>query len=184
MGQRANQQANQQPMPVPSLPSQTPASADNAIVKAPATTTADVEAAGSRKAIEGSPASVVPNVPKVEASRGVLTADKVSAKASQGQSKHQKPNELSAHEIIPPKIVSQPQPSFPLWAKDLDVDGVVKLDALIDEKGNVKETKPLSGPRVLQHAAESAVGLWIFEPALSDGKPTATHMVLTVEFQR
>ena len=99
-------------------------------------------------------------------------------------SKHQKPNELSAHETTPPKIVSQPQPSFPEWAKNLDVDGVVKLDALIDEKGNVTETKPLSGPRVLQHAAEGAVGLWIFEPALSNGKPTATHMVLTVEFQR
>jgi outer membrane biosynthesis protein TonB len=60
----------------------------------------------------------------------------------------------------------------------------VQIDALIDEKGNVRSTRPLSGPRLLQHAAERAVALWIFEPALTDGKPTATHMVLTVQFQR
>jgi len=35
-----------------------------------------------------------------------------------------------------------------------------------------------------RHAAEQAVGLWQFEPALSGGKPIATYMVLTVEFQR
>jgi TonB family protein len=91
------------------------------------------------------------------------------------------PNPLGT---VPARIVSQVQPSFPKWAKALDVEGVVKLDALIDEKGNLAEAKVLSGPRPLQHAAEQAVGLWIFEPARSDGKPTATHMVLTVEFQR
>jgi outer membrane biosynthesis protein TonB len=80
--------------------------------------------------------------------------------------------------------VSQSLPSIPSWAKALDTDAVVQLDALIDEKGNVAQTRPLSGPHVLQRVAEQAVALWIFEPALSDGKPTATHMVLTVQFQR
>jgi outer membrane biosynthesis protein TonB len=60
----------------------------------------------------------------------------------------------------------------------------VKLDALIDEEGNLKETRVLSGPRALQHAAKQAVGLWIFEPAQLNGKPTASHLMLTVEFQR
>ena len=79
---------------------------------------------------------------------------------------------------------SQPQPSFPSWAKSLDVDGVVTLDAVIDEKGNIAKTKVLSGPRELQRAAEQAVGLWQFAPAELAGKPTSSHMVLTVEFQR
>jgi hypothetical protein len=87
-------------------------------------------------------------------------------------------------ETIPARIVSQSPAAIPPWAKGLDTDGVVQIDALIDEKGNVRSTKPLSGPRLLQHAAERAVALWIFEPALTDGKPTATHMVLTVQFQR
>jgi Gram-negative bacterial TonB protein C-terminal len=87
-------------------------------------------------------------------------------------------------ETIPARIVAQPAPAIPPWAKGLDTDGVVKVDALIDEKGNLRSTKALSGPRLLQHEAERAVALWIFEPALTDGKPTATHMVLTVQFQR
>jgi outer membrane biosynthesis protein TonB len=37
---------------------------------------------------------------------------------------------------------------------------------------------------VLQGEAERAVALWVFEPALSDGKPIATRMVLTVQFQK
>jgi TonB family protein len=60
----------------------------------------------------------------------------------------------------------------------------VTLDATIDEKGNIAQTKVLSGPRQLQHAAEQAVGLWEFAPAESGGKPVSSHMTLTVEFQR
>jgi outer membrane biosynthesis protein TonB len=97
---------------------------------------------------------------------------------------HRKAEESSEAKTIPAKIVSQTQPSLPPWATGLDVDPVVRLEVLIDEKGNVVETKPVSGPRLLQASAQRAVGLWIFEPALSDGKPIATHMVLTVEFQK
>jgi outer membrane biosynthesis protein TonB len=80
--------------------------------------------------------------------------------------------------------VSQTQPEIPGWAIGLDVDPVVKLDVLIDEKGNLVEAKPISGPRVLQASAQRAVALWVFEPGFSDGKPAATHMTLTVEFQK
>jgi hypothetical protein len=87
-------------------------------------------------------------------------------------------------EIIPPQIVSQAAPNVPPWAKGLDVDLVVQLNALIDEKGNLAETTPVSGPRLLQPAAQRAVALWVFEPALSNGKPIASHMLLTVQFQK
>src|SRR5580698_1662578 len=101
-----------------------------------------------------------------------------------GQPKHHHTKGPNSGETIPPRIVAQPPPAIPKWAKGLDTDGVVTVDALIDEKGNLRSTKALSGPRALQHEAERAVALWIFEPALMDGKPTATHMVLTVQFQR
>jgi periplasmic protein TonB len=91
---------------------------------------------------------------------------------------------VGPQKLIPAKIISQYQPYLPPWAKALDVDGVVRLDAVIDEKGNVKAIKVLSGPRALESAAEGAVGLWLFAPAISDGKPTASHMTITVEFQR
>ncbi len=143
----------------------------------PAAISADIKAAKGSKAAGGADASAAP---KVDASGSGPGSDP----AALGQPRHRKPSELNDGETIPAKIVSQPQPTFPSWATGLDVDGVVQLNALIDENGNVKELKPLSGPRVLQGEAEKAVALWIFEPALTDGKPTATHMVLTVEFQR
>ena len=87
-------------------------------------------------------------------------------------------------QVIPAKIISQYQPSLPPWAKALDLQGVVKLDAVIDENGNLKAMKVLSGPRALESAAEGAVGLWLFAPAISDGKPVPTHMIITVEFKR
>jgi hypothetical protein len=118
--------------------------------------------------------------PKVKTSNGTLSSHKgVLARAKSG-----KLNELSTEEIIPAKILSQSLPSIPPWAKGLDMDGIVQLDALIDENGNLAEVKPMSGPRLLQRAAERAVALWIFQPALSEGKPTATHIVVTVQFQR
>lgn len=117
---------------------------------------------------------------KLEASERTPDGDQESL----GQAKHHHGKGPNGGETIPARIVAQPPPAIPPWAKGLDTDGVVKLDALIDEKGNVRETKALSGPRLLQHEAERAVALWIFEPALTDGKPTATHVVLTVQFQR
>ena len=86
--------------------------------------------------------------------------------------------------VIPARIVSQAPPAIPSWAKKLDLNAVVQLDAVIDSRGNLTSARPISGPRILHGEAERAVALWIFEPALVDGKPTTTHMVLTVEFQR
>jgi len=120
------------------------------------------------------------DTPRLEASKSAAGGDQDAI----GQAKRRSLKAQNAGETIPPRIVAQPAPAIPPWAKGLDTDGVVKVDALIDERGNLRSTKALSGPRVLQHEAERAVALWIFEPALTDGKPTATHMVLTVQFQR
>jgi protein TonB len=89
-----------------------------------------------------------------------------------------------APENVAAKILSAPQPPFPPWAKTLDVSSVVKLDAVIDEKGNLGEMKIVYGPRLLERAAQQAVQLWIFEPARLAGKSAESHIVLTVEFQR
>jgi outer membrane biosynthesis protein TonB len=128
----------------------------------------------------GAPPPVVSAAPKLQVRESAPDAELDAS----GGPKHRHTKGPNGGETIPARIVAQPPPAIPKWAKGLDTDGVVKVDALIDEKGNLRSTKALSGPRVLQHEAERAVALWIFEPALTDGKPTATHMVLTVQFQR
>jgi outer membrane biosynthesis protein TonB len=143
----------------------------------------NVSASGASSGISSSTPSVLPSAeasyaPKLEAHETVAGVTEQET-PEQAKRRHAK-----SGETIPARIVAQPPPAIPRWAKGLDTDGVVKVDALIDEKGNLRSTKALSGPRVLQHEAERAVALWIFEPALTDGKPTATHMVLTVQFQR
>ena len=143
----------------------------------PPATAEDVEAVRESNAVADSSASVVSKVEAISSTSG-------SDPAELAQRKLQNSDEQTTTVTVPAKIVSQSLPSIPPWAKGLDTDAVVQLDALIDEKGNVAQTKPLSGPRVLQRVAEQAVALWIFEPALSDGRPTATHIVLTVQFQR
>jgi len=125
----------------------------------------------------------VPSFPEPTGPRVVVSPDAITADSGT-LSGQRKPGEPDSNGNMPARIVSKVQPAYPTWAKGLDVDGVVTLDALIDEKGNVTQTKVLSGPRPLQHAAEQAIGLWIFEPAKASGKPIATHMTLTVEFQR
>jgi outer membrane biosynthesis protein TonB len=149
----------------------------DAVEQHPLATTEGVAATRESNSVADSSALVVPKVEAISSTPG-------TDPAAMEQPKLQNSNELSPTVTVPAKIVSQSLPSIPPWAKGLDTDAVVQLDALIDEKGNVSQTKPLSGPRVLQRVAEQAVALWIFEPALSDGKPTATHMVLTVQFQR
>ena len=132
----------------------------------------------------GAAAGAAPSVVSVEPKLQVRESAPDAELDASGQPKHRHTKGPNGGETIPARIVAQPPPAIPKWAKGLDTDGVVKVDALIDEKGNLRSTKALSGPRVLQHEAERAVALWIFEPALTDGKPTATHMVLTVQFQR
>jgi len=149
----------------------------DAVGQHPPATTTDIGTIRESNSVADSSASVVP---KVEATSSTTGSDPAALR----QPELQNSNELSTTVTVPAKIVSQSLPSIPSWATGLDTNAVVQLDALIDEKGNVAQTKPLSGPRALQRVAEQAVALWIFEPALSDGKPTATHMVLTVQFQR
>ncbi|MFZ0786008.1 MAG: energy transducer TonB [Candidatus Acidiferrales bacterium] len=163
--------AQQAPKIQPPVVSQVPALR---ITKSPAATTKDPRAVRTPKPTEASSAILTS---KMEESPNGLDPEEAS---DEKLPKH----EPSAPELIPAKIVSQYQPSLPPWAKDLDLQGVVKLDAVIDEKGNLKALKVLSGPRALESEAEGAVGLWLFEPAMLNGKPTATHMTLTVEFQR
>ena len=137
--------------------------------------TTDAGTVRSEKGMEDSAAASEPRFVEPSAS---------SEEGAPGRTIRRNTEETKNGETIPAKIVSQTQPEIPGWATGLDLDPVVKLDALIDEKGNLVEAKPISGPRMLQAAAQRAVALWVFEPGLSDGKPVATHMTLTVEFQK
>jgi outer membrane biosynthesis protein TonB len=154
-------------------------------------------AAAAAAAVNNAPSPSAQQGQKIQSSTGTSKPDDSTAQGStptaidpepsptaEEHAVHRKAEEPSEAKTIPAKIVSQTQPSLPPWATGLDADPVVQVEVSIDEKGNVVETKAVSGPRLLQASAQRAVGIWIFEPALSDGKPIASHMVVTVEFQK
>lgn len=81
------------------------------------------------------------------------------------------------------KLVKSVPPVYPSSARTQRVGGNVQIDALIDEAGNVTATKVISGPTMLHQAAITAVKQWKYEPAQLDGKPTAVHLTVTVQFR-
>jgi hypothetical protein len=180
------------PQPTASETSQTPTAANGGPTTPSATPTTDSARVVARSNASATPAQATDKTQQPSIAKASNDSPPTAKYFSDGpvvveqetKRRELKQSNKSVGETVPARIISQAPPSIPSWAKGLDLDPVVQLDAVIDANGNIKTTKALSGPRILQGAAKRAVALWIFEPALTDGKPTTTHMVLTVEFQR
>jgi len=84
--------------------------------------------------------------------------------------------------IQAPTRVKYVEPVYPRLALASRVQGVVILDALIDESGVVREVRVLRSIPLLDRAAVEAVGQWRFTPTLLNGKPVPVVMTVTVAF--
>jgi len=62
-------------------------------------------------------------------------------------------------------------------------EGIVIIDATIDEQGNVTETKILRSIPLLDEAALAAVRQWKFSPTQLNGVPVPIVMTVTVNFK-
>lgn len=81
------------------------------------------------------------------------------------------------------QVVSRPvDPSYPLLAKQMKVQGAVVLEALISKTGSIQDIQVLSGPAILSAAAREAVKQWHFKPYYQDGRPVETEARITVNF--
>jgi TonB family protein len=81
------------------------------------------------------------------------------------------------------KLISPVPPVYPAMAKSQHVSGNVLVDALIDANGHVTTMKVVSGPALLHQAAMDALKQWKYQPATLDGKPTAMHLTVTIQFR-
>ena len=57
------------------------------------------------------------------------------------------------------------------------------LEAVIDERGRVSETRVLKHVPLLDEAAETAVRQWVYSPTLLNGQPIPVVMTVTVQFR-
>jgi TonB family protein len=84
--------------------------------------------------------------------------------------------------IKPPVKIKDVRPFYPEDAKSAGIQGVVILEALIDESGRVIWTNVLRSIPMLDKAASEAVQQWEFMPTLLNGEPVPVIMTVTVNF--
>jgi protein TonB len=81
------------------------------------------------------------------------------------------------------QVVSRPvDPTYPLLAKQMKVQGAVVLEALISKTGSIQDIQVLSGPAILSEAAREAVKQWHFKPYYQGGQAVETEARITVNF--
>jgi protein TonB len=80
------------------------------------------------------------------------------------------------------EVVSRVDPSYPLLAKQMKVQGAVVLEALISRTGSIQDIQVLSGPAILSEAAREAVKQWHFKPYYQGGRAVETAARITVNF--
>ncbi len=81
-----------------------------------------------------------------------------------------------------PRRLSGPMPEYPAIARSARVEGVVILEAVIDERGEVGRIKVLKSIPLLDGAAAAAVTQWRYTPTLLNGVPVSVLMSITVHF--
>ena len=84
--------------------------------------------------------------------------------------------------VVQPKRVTYVAPVYPRLALASHVQGTVVLEAVIDERGAVREIRVLRSIQLLDGAAVEAVGQWRFTPTLLNGQPVPVVMTVTVGF--
>lgn len=83
-----------------------------------------------------------------------------------------------------PEVLRRVAPLYPEVARRARVQGVVMLEAIINERGDVTAVRVIRGlPMGLEQAAVQAVSQWKFQPATLDGRPVAVYFNLTVQFE-
>ncbi|HYU31122.1 MAG TPA: energy transducer TonB, partial [Thermoanaerobaculia bacterium] len=83
-----------------------------------------------------------------------------------------------------PEKISGSPPVYTEVARKARVTGVVIVEAIIDERGDVTNARVLKGlPMGLDRAALEAVQHWKFRPAQFQGRAVKVYYTLTVNFQ-
>lgn len=84
--------------------------------------------------------------------------------------------------VKPPRQIYEETPKYPFVAKQAHIQGVVLIDATIDEEGNVVRAHVVSGPSLLMASALEAVANWKYEPTSLNGEPISVQMHVEVHF--
>ena len=77
-----------------------------------------------------------------------------------------------------PTLLHRVEPTYPPMALAANLEGMVILEAIVDEEGAVQEVKVLRSQGVFDRPAVAAVRQWRYSPLLLNGRPA--RFILTV----
>ena len=85
-------------------------------------------------------------------------------------------NVQSAH------ILHKVSPKYPKEARRKHIEGVVRLHAIIDKDGAIRDLTVISGDPLLTEAALKAVRQWRYTPTMVNGEPVGVDTTIDVTF--
>jgi protein TonB len=110
---------------------------------------------------------------------GAVAAPVIATPAAEGP---KRPVRIGGN-VKQPKLIYGPAAVYPVLAAQGHIHGLVVIEAIIDEHGNVVQEKVVSGHPLLVQAAMKAVSQRKYEPTILDGEPTPVDLRVEVNFQ-
>ncbi|MGZ5445354.1 MAG: TonB family protein [Thermoanaerobaculia bacterium] len=87
-------------------------------------------------------------------------------------------------DVEPPVLITRTEPRYTEVARKARISGIVIVECIIDENGNVRDVRVLKPlPFGLDRAAADAVKQWKFRPGTLNGQPIEVVFNLTVTFK-
>lgn len=87
-------------------------------------------------------------------------------------------------DVLPPETTYRVQPEYTELARKARVEGIVIIEAIIDQNGNVTDARILKGlPLGLNETALQAVKQWKFKPGTLHGEPVPVIFNLTINYR-
>jgi protein TonB len=85
-------------------------------------------------------------------------------------------------QILAPALITRVSPEYPALAQAAQIEGMVILEATVDDAGRVESVKVLRSGGLLDKAAIAAVKQWRYSPLSLNGRPTPFVLTVTVQF--
>jgi protein TonB len=95
---------------------------------------------------------------------------------------HEKPISLS--HLSEAQLVHRVEPVYPRMAVLANMQGEVKLHAVIAKDGTIQSLSVSSGPPILAQAALDAVRQWRYRPYILNGQAVEVETFITVNFRK
>lgn len=86
--------------------------------------------------------------------------------------------------VRPPPKTADVAPVYPTLANAAGLNGIVIVEAIVDETGRVRDAKVLRSIPLLDEAALAAVRQWQYAPTIIDGRAVPVKMTVTVNFSQ